>query len=60
VSWFTLELQHPAKWSMSRDAVPQRVKQTIGAGEFMLTVLWGLDEFHFVDLMPERDSFDTQ
>jgi hypothetical protein len=45
---------------MSRDEVPQRVKQTIGTEEFMLTVLWGPDEFHVVDLMPDRHSFDTQ
>jgi hypothetical protein len=59
-SWFTLEFQHSAKWSMSRDEVSQRVKQTIGTGEFMLTVLWGLDGFHVVNLMPERHSFNTQ
>jgi hypothetical protein len=45
---------------MSRDEVPQRVKQTIGTGEFMLTILWGLDGFHVVDLMPEQHRFDTQ
>jgi hypothetical protein len=45
---------------MSRDEVPQRVKQTIGTGETMLTVLWGLDGFHVVDLMHGRHSSDTQ
>jgi hypothetical protein len=58
-SQFTLELQESAKWSTSREDVPQRVKQ-IGTRKFMLTVIWGVDGFHVVDLMTSHCSFDSQ
>jgi hypothetical protein len=38
-SWFTLELQQSAKWSTSREDVPQRVRQLMGTRKFMLTVI---------------------
>jgi hypothetical protein len=37
-SWFTLEFQHSAKWSVSRDNVPQKVRQQIHTMKFMLTM----------------------
>jgi hypothetical protein len=59
-SWFALEFHHSAKWSVSRDDVPQRLKQQIGTQKFMLTVIWGIDGFHFVDVMTEQRSHSTQ
>jgi histone-lysine N-methyltransferase SETMAR len=59
-SWFNLELQQSAKWSTSREDVPQRVRQHIGTKKFMLTVIWGVDGFHVVDLMTSQRSFDSQ
>jgi hypothetical protein len=40
--------------------VPQRVGQQIGMRKFMLTVIWGVDGFHAVDLMISQRSFDFQ
>jgi hypothetical protein len=59
-SWFTFELQHSAKWSTSSEDVPQTVKQEIGIRKFMLTVIWGVDGFHIVDLITSQRSFDSQ
>jgi hypothetical protein len=59
-SWFTLEFHHSTKWSVSRDDVPQKVKQQIEAQKFMLTVIWGIDGFHVVGLMIEQHSYNTQ
>jgi hypothetical protein len=59
-SRFTLELHQSAKWSASREDVPQRVRQQIGTRRFMLTVIWGVDGFHVVDLMTSQRSFDSQ
>jgi hypothetical protein len=43
VTWdesrFTLEFHHCTKWSVSRDDIPQKVKQQIGIQKFMLTVI---------------------
>jgi hypothetical protein len=58
-SWFTLELQQSAKWSTSREDLPQRVRQQIGTRKFMLTVIWGVEGFHVVDLMTSQGSFDS-
>jgi hypothetical protein len=33
-SWFTLELQQSAKWSTSREDVPQGVRQQIDTRKF--------------------------
>jgi biotin operon repressor len=55
-SWFTLEFHHFTKWSVSRDDVPQKVKQQIGTQKFMLTVIWGIDGFHVADWMTEQHN----
>jgi hypothetical protein len=59
-SWFTFELQHSAKWSTSREDVPQRVRQQIGIRKYMLMVIWGVGGFHVVDLMSSQCSLDSQ
>jgi hypothetical protein len=55
-SWFALKFHHSRKWNGSRDDVSQKVKQQIGTQKFMLTVIWGIDGFHVVDLMTEQHS----
>jgi histone-lysine N-methyltransferase SETMAR len=59
-SWFTLEYQHFAKLSVSREDGPSRVRYDIGTEKFMLTVIWGVDGFHFVDLMNRQRSFNSE
>jgi hypothetical protein len=59
-SGFTLEFHHSMKWRLSRDDVPQQVKQQIGTQKFILTVIWGIDGVHGVDLMNEQHSYNTQ
>jgi hypothetical protein len=58
-SWFTLESHHSMKWGVSRDDVHQKEKLQIGTPKFMLTVIWGLDGFHVVDLKTEQHSQNT-
>jgi hypothetical protein len=57
--WFALEFQHSAKWSVSRDDVSQKVRQQIDVMKFMLTVMWGVDGFHLMDLMTTQKEFDS-
>jgi hypothetical protein len=52
-SLFIWKFRHSPKWSVSRDNVPQKMKQQTGAQKFMLTAIWGIDGFHVVDLMTE-------
>jgi hypothetical protein len=59
-SWFTVEYQHSAKWSVFRENVPSRVRQDIGTKRFMLAVIWGVDDFHVVDLMTSQRSFNSE
>jgi hypothetical protein len=47
-SWFTLESHPSTKWSVSRDDVPQKMKQHIRAQKFVLTDIWGIDGLHVV------------
>jgi hypothetical protein len=59
-SWLSLEFHHSTKWSASRDDVPRKVKQQTETENFMLTVIWGIDGFHIVDLMTKQYSYNTQ
>jgi hypothetical protein len=45
---------------LSRDEVPQNVKTDIGTVKFMLTVIWGINGFHVIDLMPAQCRFNSQ
>jgi hypothetical protein len=53
-SCFTLECHHSTNFSVSRNDVPQKVKQQIGTQNFMLIVIWGIDGFYVVDLLTEQ------
>jgi hypothetical protein len=59
-SWLTLEYQHSAKWSVHCEEAPERARQQIGTKKFMLTAIWGVGDFHVVDLMTSQRSFDSQ
>jgi hypothetical protein len=59
-NWFYLEYQHASQWSVSRDEVLQRADSAIGTAKFMLTVIWGVNSFHLLDLMPPQCSFNAQ
>jgi histone-lysine N-methyltransferase SETMAR len=59
-SWFTLEYQNSAKWSVHREEAPEMVRQQIGAKRFMFTVNSGVGGFHIVDLITSQSSFDSQ
>jgi hypothetical protein len=39
-SWFILEYQHSAKWSVDREEASEIARQQIGAKRFMLIVNW--------------------
>jgi hypothetical protein len=58
-SWFTLECQHSAKWTVSRDDVPEKARQAIGTSKVMLTVIWGVNWFHGRDLMTSQRTLDS-
>jgi hypothetical protein len=53
-----LECHHDMKWSLSRENASERVRQQIGT-KIMLTVSWGVDSFHVVDLMTSQRSFNS-
>jgi hypothetical protein len=56
-SSFIVESQRSAKWSTSRQDVPQLVRQQIGAKKSMLPVIWGVDGVHVIDSMTgERNA----
>jgi hypothetical protein len=59
-SWFYLEYQHALQWSVARDEVFQRADPAIGTAKFMLTVIWGVNSFHLLDLMPRQCRFTSQ
>jgi histone-lysine N-methyltransferase SETMAR len=59
-SWLASEDQHSTEWSVGHDEVPTRVSQTIGTKNVMLTLIWGIDGFHVVDMMPPGGHFNTE
>jgi hypothetical protein len=59
-SWFLSEYQHSTKCSVARDEVPTRVSQMIGTTKVMLRVIWGIDGFQVVDMMPPGGCLNTE
>jgi hypothetical protein len=55
-----LKFHHSTKWSVSRDDVHQKVKQQMTTQKFVVTVIWGIDGCHIVDLIPEEHSHNMQ
>jgi hypothetical protein len=45
---------------MARGEVPTRVSQMVGMEKVMLTMIWEIEAFHVVDMMPPGESFNTQ
>jgi hypothetical protein len=58
--WFVSEQQHPTEWSAARDQVPTMVSQMISTKNVMLTVIWGIDGFRLVDMIPPWGRFKTK
>jgi hypothetical protein len=50
-SWFYLDYRHAPPSSVPSYEVPQRIDPGIGTAKFMLTVIWGINRFHPLDLM---------
>jgi hypothetical protein len=48
------------KWSVVRDEVSTNVNQVIDTKKVILAVIWGIDEFLVVDMMPLSGRFNTE
>jgi hypothetical protein len=59
-TWFVLECYHSTKWGVVRDEVPMRVGQMIKMRKVLSTVIWEIDGFHTVDMMPSRGLFNIE
>jgi hypothetical protein len=59
-NWFYLETGHSAQWSVCRDDVTTKTKPTIGTSKLMLMVMWGMKNFHVVNLMTSQNQFNSQ
>jgi hypothetical protein len=52
-SWFYFDYYPATQWSVCADNVEPKAKRTIAARKFIVTVIFGIDGFHVVDVMPE-------
>jgi hypothetical protein len=59
-STFYLEYQHASQWSVSRHKVPQRTDPVIGTAKFMFMAIWGVNNFHLLDLILSQCRFNAQ
>jgi histone-lysine N-methyltransferase SETMAR len=59
-SWFYLETEHSAQWSVCRNDMATKTKLTISTPKFMLTVMWRIKGFHVADLMTSQNQFNSQ
>jgi hypothetical protein len=59
-SWFYLDYYPATQWSVCGDNVEPTAKWTIAVLNFMMTVIFGIDGFHVVDVMPDERSFDSE
>jgi hypothetical protein len=59
-SWFYLDYCPATQWSVCADNVEPTAKRTIAARKFIVIVIFGIDGFHVVDVMPQGRSFDSE
>jgi hypothetical protein len=54
------QYQHTVNWSFSCKDVSERVRQQISTKKFTLSVIWGVDGSHVVDLMTSQRNFNSE
>jgi hypothetical protein len=59
-SWFVFQYQYSTKWAVARDEGSIMVNHTIGTRKVMLTVIWGIDRFNAVGMMPPGEHFTSE
>ena len=50
---------HSGAWLLSEDGKPEMNGSKISIEKYMITILWGVYDFYFVDLFPHRASYDS-
>jgi hypothetical protein len=58
-SWFDLSTDHERRWLAPGEASPDQERHTIQSPQFMLTIVWGVTEFHVVKLLPKGATLDA-
>ena len=58
-SWFYIKYNPKGAWIISGEKPPFFENKGFQIAKFMLTVIWGVNGFHFIDLMNSGLSFDS-
>ena len=46
--------------ALSRKFVPERVPSRIHDKKYLFTIIWSIDKFYFVNIMPEHSKFNSE
>ena len=57
-SWFYLTTNHETQWLPLSEKPSKKIKPTIGAKKYMLTIFWNTYGFHLVKILPEGIIFN--
>lgn len=58
-SWFYLRYNSKRIWSLSYEYIPQYVPTRLHNKKYMLTVIWSVDGFKLINVMPEKEKFNS-
>jgi transposase len=58
-SWFFLYYPPDSAWAVSRDALPERVKQTIDTEKCLISVFWSVNAIHSLVDVPKGMKYNT-
>jgi hypothetical protein len=58
-SWFYLSTDHEMIWIQSDEKLPEKERHTIQSKTLMVTIVWNLSGFHFINVLSNGCKFNT-
>jgi hypothetical protein len=58
-SWLYLQTDNELIWAQPDAQIPERERHTVQSQKVMLTIVWNLGGFHFVNILPKGFKFNA-
>lgn len=59
-SWFKMQYGHKGAWLLPEDDSPEMDGSQISIEKVMVTIIWGVNGFYIVDLLPQKTRYTSQ
>lgn len=58
-SWFKMQYDHSGAWLLPDDDNPEMNGSKISIARIMVTIIWGVNGFYIIDLLPHGTSYNS-